>query len=206
MKETKLIILQTAMKLFNRDGVTEITLRKLASEIGMSQGNLTYHYQKREQIVELLFDNYAQEISYSLNSMEESSIDGFFEFITQILQIHTKYRFIINERSHIIRSAPVLRDKFHRLSNQLYNHLGQTIDNMITEGVMLNETYDSQNAHFIRRIIMLLYVTPNVELMGVDPFGENDDKESLRKIIEGIIYHHLTDKGKIIFLKHMKLI
>ena len=37
-------IADTALRMFNRDGYASTTLTAIAAEVGISQGNLTYHF------------------------------------------------------------------------------------------------------------------------------------------------------------------
>ena len=48
-------ILQTALNLFNQHGVPNVTLRRIAAEMFISQGNLNYHFKHREDIIEALY-------------------------------------------------------------------------------------------------------------------------------------------------------
>jgi AcrR family transcriptional regulator len=52
---TKSKILATALKLFNELGLAKVTLRNIAKKMGISQGNLCYHFKKREDILEALY-------------------------------------------------------------------------------------------------------------------------------------------------------
>lgn len=48
-------ILNTARELFNEKGYQETTMREIADRLGISLGNLTYHYHKKEEMmIELL--------------------------------------------------------------------------------------------------------------------------------------------------------
>ncbi|MCT4580658.1 MAG: TetR/AcrR family transcriptional regulator [Flavobacteriales bacterium] len=55
MKNTKKEILNTARKLFNKYGYSDVTIRMIAQELSISSGNLNYHYKKREAIFEALY-------------------------------------------------------------------------------------------------------------------------------------------------------
>ena len=48
---TKEKILNASLKLYNSKGVSNVSLRAIADEVGISVGNLQYHFKKREEIV-----------------------------------------------------------------------------------------------------------------------------------------------------------
>ena len=55
MSETKLKIIKQALHLFNNNGTSNVSLRAIAKETGISIGNLQYHFKKREDIIEALY-------------------------------------------------------------------------------------------------------------------------------------------------------
>ena len=55
--DTRAKILNTARHLFNERGINGVSISDIAHEVGISKGNVTYHFAKKEKIVEaLLFD------------------------------------------------------------------------------------------------------------------------------------------------------
>ena len=54
MKDTRQLILNTARVLFNEKGFNSVSLREIAETIGISKGNLTYYFNKKEDIIEAL--------------------------------------------------------------------------------------------------------------------------------------------------------
>src|SRR3990167_2717606 len=72
-------ILQTALQLFNQWGVPNVTLRRIAAEMGISQGNLNYYFKKREDIIEALFGQLMVTFEEEKAKLNTDSID--FQFV-----------------------------------------------------------------------------------------------------------------------------
>ena len=53
-RNTRQNILDAARKLFNEYGYNSVSLRDIANDAGISKGNLTYHFSKKEEIMEAL--------------------------------------------------------------------------------------------------------------------------------------------------------
>ena len=53
MKNRKKEIVEVARTLFNAKGYSNVTIRMIAMELGMSSGNLNYHFKKKEAILEV---------------------------------------------------------------------------------------------------------------------------------------------------------
>ena len=56
MKTTKELIRNTARELFNERGYRAVSMRNIADALGISVGNLTYHYPQKELLMEAIMD------------------------------------------------------------------------------------------------------------------------------------------------------
>src|SRR5262249_5999607 len=54
-------ILEGAVELLNREGGDAVTTNHIAAHLGMSPGNLYYHFRNREEIVRAIFPRIAEE-------------------------------------------------------------------------------------------------------------------------------------------------
>ena len=61
-------ILQATIKLFSQHGPEKVTMRDIASECGISVGNLTYHYHKKESLFSAV---YKEMLKRTLNRYRE---------------------------------------------------------------------------------------------------------------------------------------
>ncbi|HEY5975523.1 MAG TPA: TetR/AcrR family transcriptional regulator, partial [Geobacteraceae bacterium] len=53
---TKSRILETAIELFNDKGTKAVTTNHIAAALGISPGNLYYHFRNKEEIIRAIFD------------------------------------------------------------------------------------------------------------------------------------------------------
>jgi len=51
-------ILMACRQLFNERGPANVTTADIANAVGINEGNLYYHFQRKEQLVEKLFDEF----------------------------------------------------------------------------------------------------------------------------------------------------
>ncbi|MGO8952713.1 MAG: TetR/AcrR family transcriptional regulator, partial [Rhodomicrobium sp.] len=57
-RQTAKRIAETALMLFNRFGEPSVTASAIAADVGISHGNLHYHYPSKEKIVQDLFSDF----------------------------------------------------------------------------------------------------------------------------------------------------
>ncbi|MGV6801085.1 MAG: TetR/AcrR family transcriptional regulator [bacterium] len=115
--KTKDRILQTALSLFNEEGEGQVSTVDIASALGISPGNLYYHFKGKEQIINALFAEFETEITQVLNApigkplaMEDNWI-----YIYIVFEEIYDFRFFYNNISAILERCPELRAPFARI-------------------------------------------------------------------------------------------
>lgn len=96
-RRTAARILEVAQELFNRFGEPNVPVAQVAAELGISPGNLHYHYKAKDELVNALFDSHAQAVTTQLARAPEvrdmpstaAFLRGLFE---QIWQVRFLYR------------------------------------------------------------------------------------------------------------------
>ena len=102
-------IVQAGLALFNADGLAAVSTHKLAAELGISPGNLHYHFKTKEQIVAVLFRRFEQKLDALANGFERiAAVDDF--WLALHLQYETigEYRFIYRDMAYLAREYPDL--------------------------------------------------------------------------------------------------
>lgn len=89
-------ILETALKLFNENNTQSATTNHIAKAMGISPGNLHYHYKNREEIVRLLYVRLKNEAILSVEDLPKS-VAELLEHEKILIQIQWKYRFFFKE-------------------------------------------------------------------------------------------------------------
>ncbi|GGF32855.1 TetR/AcrR family transcriptional regulator [Echinicola rosea] len=105
---TKQRIINEAIRLYNEYGAHNITSRHIAAELGISHGNLDYHYKNREAILLAIYKQMREEMSASYEKVSGSS-SSFTDFHMLLLHLEAfqyKYRFFNQDVLEISRSYP----------------------------------------------------------------------------------------------------
>jgi AcrR family transcriptional regulator len=112
-------ILQTSLQLFNVEGLPSTSTHRIAAELGMSPGNLHYHFKTKQLIVDRLFRRFEEQMLL---------LDGSFESIRAIddlwLALHLRfeainaYRFVYRDMAFIASEYPSLGARVQALTAQ----------------------------------------------------------------------------------------
>lgn len=102
-KNIKNLILETSRDLFNEHSWSDTSLRKIASSLSISDGNLRYHFKTKEDIVVGLFKQMSEEMLVVIDDKSEDLLDSTHDF-ERIFRVMYRYRFLFLE-SYFIKKA-----------------------------------------------------------------------------------------------------
>ncbi|RMF12149.1 MAG: TetR/AcrR family transcriptional regulator [Alphaproteobacteria bacterium] len=135
--ETQARILDTAITLFNENGVKAISVNRIAEAAGVSRGNLHYHFPTKETLVAAIFDRMAREMEEAgardLETPTLAHLRIMFErYAGQVWQ----YRFLFRELTALILRDSVLRRRYHAHRQRRLAELEQFFEELISHGLM----------------------------------------------------------------------
>lgn len=126
--KTKERILLTSIELFNRSGVVAVTTNHIAKAMNISPGNLYFHYDNKEEILEELFTRMTKDTYEVWRSRRTKKVTPL-EFINQNFELYWRYRFFHREMYALRRRDPELAkmwrahiQKMMKLMVILYRH------------------------------------------------------------------------------------
>ncbi|WP_111657710.1 TetR/AcrR family transcriptional regulator [Isoalcanivorax indicus] len=120
MTGTRERILDTSLALFNEQGERNVTTNHIAEALGISPGNLYYHFRNKAQIVFSLFERYEALVTGFLSVPEGRALTwedkiGYFE---AILQSMWGARFFHRDLGHLLNQDPHLRERYGQFVRQ----------------------------------------------------------------------------------------
>lgn len=127
--KTKERILVISVELFNRSGVQAVTTNHIAKALGISPGNLYFHYKNKEEIIVELFKRMCSETYLLWKPKRKASVFNLVDFIDKNFELYWRYRFFHREMYTLRRKDPQLAklwrkhiQKMMKLMEILYRH------------------------------------------------------------------------------------
>ena len=116
-RRTRERILETALAMFNQYGEPSVATTAIAFEMGISPGNLYYHYHNKEQIVADLFAEFRREIEARLAAPEQrlAHVEDVWLFLHLVFETMSKYRFVYRDLAELIVRYHVVQEQFRRI-------------------------------------------------------------------------------------------
>ncbi|NNC35839.1 MAG: TetR/AcrR family transcriptional regulator [Acidimicrobiales bacterium] len=115
--KTKDKILRTSLALFNNEGEINVSSVDIAAVMGISPGNLYYHYKGKDVIIEELFSDFETELRQVLAAPinKPLAIEDNWIFLYIIFEEIFDFRFFYYNLTSILDRIPNLKPKFSRL-------------------------------------------------------------------------------------------
>ena len=120
MTSTRDRILDTALALFNRHGERRVTTNHIAAELGISPGNLYYHFRNKTDIVFELFQRYEGAVAAFLQVPPDRPLtwQDKVAYLEAILRNMWETRFFHRELGHLLDADERLRERYAAFARQ----------------------------------------------------------------------------------------
>jgi AcrR family transcriptional regulator len=111
---TKQAILDTALELFNHQGTAPISTNHIAQALGISPGNLYYHFRNKEQIIQALFERLFNrwDAAFRLPENKIPEMEDLLHLLRLNFDILWEYRFAYRELGALLRQDPELQARY----------------------------------------------------------------------------------------------
>ncbi len=116
-RDTRQRILETALAMFNVQGEPHVTTNHIADELGISPGNLYYHFRNKDDIIEQLFARYEACMDAALLAPTDRlpDLEDIWLQLHLVFECIWEYRFLYRDLVEILSRNRRLRVRFTRL-------------------------------------------------------------------------------------------
>lgn len=193
---TKEKILAQSKDLFNKNGIQTTTLRQIASALGMSQGNLNYHFKTKQDIIEQLYFDLVRELDEELEVMTRSysSLSALYSSSEITMRVFYDYRFLLRDLYLIFREIQVIKEHYIKLQELRKGQFTQLFNLMIQESIFRPEELSNEYGRLYERMMIV-----GDNWVNTSELFSLEIKESVtyyRDLLFEMIYPYLTEKGK----------
>ena len=205
--DTKGTIISTAIDLFNIHGTKAISTNHIAKEMGISPGNLYYHFGSKNDIIRSISDNFSNELG-SVLKIQLDTISDFSSNLTSLFnrffKIQQSYQFLFLEGVHLTKQDSRLLDNYTNLRSLIKKGYHELLSNLVKIKIMkrqsLNIIDDLLDAQWI---IMWYWI--NHTILDRNTYDDFQIKKGI-KLSFSIIKPQLTSIGKVVFDRALKVL
>ena len=130
-------ILEVTLELFNRFGEPNVSTTLISSELGISPGNLYYHYPAKDELINALFDRYEKGLGELLNAADGvGDVEDAWFFLHTLFELIWQYRFLYRDLNDLLSRNRRLETEFQRVLKDKARAIRALLDGMNRSGAL----------------------------------------------------------------------
>jgi AcrR family transcriptional regulator len=197
MTDTRTRILDTALALFNERGTANVTTNHIAEELGISPGNLYYHYRNKAEIVRGLFTRVmaAWAENYALPAGKAPTFSTMDAMAAGNFEIQWAHRFFFRDLTMLLAADPELAAIYRKNRETGMANTIVLLKHFIAAGLMTAPS----DRRALDEITQLLWLVGDFWLVFKDVGGEDvtqADMDQGVRMFRRILSPHIKEKSK----------
>lgn len=187
--KTKDKILQLSLRLFNERGERSVTTNHIAAEMGISPGNLYYHFRNKQEIIKELMSQYQAETLEMLSLPVDRTLTAndkiaYFQVLSRQLW---SYRFIHRDVYHLVDSNDEFRKIYPAFAGQVMQQ-GQKIYHAFVNAGLMKMTDFEIEALIINLWIVMTNWTNFLFMSGHIDDGNQIEEKWVWQVLRQMIF------------------
>lgn len=197
MNSTKQKIIKSAILLFNEKGLTNVRLQHIADDVGISVGNLAYHYYSKKAIIQAIDEELSGLITPIIS--EQRSFPDLMDFDAQLAYYYhllMNYSFFFLDLLELKRGYPKLYQKQKNYISQIVQQIENWFNYNVDKGRLRSEIRPNHYKIISHTIWMIItfWMTKPME------YRKPEDSERVfKEVVWSQILPYFTEIGRMEF-------
>lgn len=150
-------ILEVTLELFNRFGEPNVSTTLISAELGISPGNLYYHYPAKDELINSLFDRYEKAVTELLNASDGvRNVEDAWFFMHTLFELIWQYRFLYRDLNDLLSKNHHLETHIQGLLKNKTRAVKSLLDGMSRTGAVTIDSREVQ-ATATSMVVVLTY-------------------------------------------------
>ena len=130
-------ILEATLSLFNRFGEPNVSTTLISAELGISPGNLYYHYPAKDELINSLFARYERALNELLSASDGvRNVEDAWFFLHSLFELIWEYRFLYRDLNDLLSKNRLLETRFQAVLKNKSRAIRQLLDGMGRNGAV----------------------------------------------------------------------
>ncbi len=124
-------ILEVTLDLFNRFGEPNVSTTLISAELGISPGNLYYHYPAKDELINTLFDRYEAALTELLRAADDvRNVEDAWLFFHMLFELIWQHRFLYRDLNDLLSKNRRLETHFQFVLKNKQHAVGAVLDGL----------------------------------------------------------------------------
>lgn len=154
--KTKDKIIQGSIELFNQQGERNVTTNHIAAHIGISPGNLYYHYNNKDDIIRSIYKLYEKNLDQMFQPQEQDSkgMDEMMFYLDRVFYSMWQFRFFYANLPDILARDDELHQRYLVAQKRLYKRIIAILHEVRAQGfITLDDAMVDDLAHTLKLVV-----------------------------------------------------
>ena len=153
-------IVQASLELFNQQGERSVTTNHIAAHLGISPGNLYYHFRNKQMIIAELFAAYAEQVELLLQlpAGRALGVEDKTHYLEALLSLMWQYRFLHRDLEHLLESDAELAAHYRRFAGRCLRQARAIYDGFVAAGILCMDSAQVEALTLNSWIVMTSWV------------------------------------------------
>ncbi|NMP16025.1 MULTISPECIES: TetR/AcrR family transcriptional regulator [unclassified Thalassotalea] len=131
-------IIHASIELFNEKGERNITTNHIAAHLGISPGNLYYHFRNKEDIINTIYSEYADDLISEFQHLRETEdpLDSILLYMDIVFQLISKFRFFYSNLPVLLAKNPALKKRYSEIQRQIKQRVLHMLHSLSDAGIL----------------------------------------------------------------------
>lgn len=155
-------IIQASIELFNEQGERNVTTNHIAAHLGISPGNLYYHFRNKEDIILSIYEEYARNLlleTFPQVSPDIKPLDAIILYMDAVFQALMKFRFFYANLPVLLAKNPLLHEKYVEVQDLISNRVSEMLVSLRDADMMKFDDEELSDIVSILRLINTFWLS-----------------------------------------------
>lgn len=168
--KTREKILEAALQLFNTDGTAAVSTNHIAEALGMSPGNLYYHFRNKEEIIRALFEQQfaRSDTIFDLPADRPATLADLERLVRANFAMLWDFRFMYRELIALLRRDEQLKQRWVAIRARGFAGFHELFDSFVAAGVLRRPAEQAE----VERLAELCWLLSEFWLANVEVSGQ----------------------------------
>ena len=186
-QQTKNNILKKAIEVFNQSGTASISMNALAEAVGMSAGNLQYHFKNKEEVIRAIMEEMFKQFDVIYQPTEQPfTLETLRRMMRLNFEIIWSYPFFFRELGALLRNDKLLARRFREIQEQRLADQEKIIKGLAGTG----GNRAALNPDELHKVVFTGWVLGHTLLPYIESMGQKINEAALEQAVEIMVQHY----------------
>ena len=178
-------IIHAAIELFNEQGEQNVTTNHIAAHLGMSPGNLYYHFRNKEDIIQAIIGIYANDIYkyFENDTASPASLQVSMSHLDYVIYVMWRYRFLYNNLPDILARDPALQELYAQSQTPIYGFMQRHMLSLSEQQILQVSDDELQNLVHIMKQMLIFWIAYLHTLQVGEPITKSRIYEVIPRVL-----------------------